>query len=110
MKRKKLTNKEILNVLYKAKDIFNNQHEALCFCISEAYINIYQKDIKWNDVPNIIPKFNRKFLNVKHYGNYWWDIDDINSRNQALDKLIEYYSCNTIKDKFKFYIKYYFKK
>ena len=45
MNKNKLTNKEILNILYKAKDIFNNQHEALCFCISEAYLNIYQKDI-----------------------------------------------------------------
>ena len=111
---KKLSNKEIVTLLRVTKtnyiyDIKNTlTREGLCYYIVMTFHQIYDRYIICIDIPILIPKFNPIFCK----GNntvYWWSMHDTKSRIQALDKLIEYYSCNNIIDKIKFYIKWYIK-
>lgn len=105
----KLTNEDILSVLYTAKSKFitdrntHNYAPNMCFYI-QTYINIIFKTyIYYSKIKDIIPEFIPKTfgLNIEH--NYWWDdtfwwnVNDIDSRINAFDKLIEIYK-NKIKE------------
>ena len=111
---KKLSNKEIVILLRITKvnyinDIKTNLiREGLCHYISETFYQIYDKDIMYVDIQTLIPKFNHIFCKGDS-AVYWWPTYYTESRIKALDKLIEYYSCNNIIDKIKFYIKWYIK-
>lgn len=96
----KLSNKEIVKILKDAKiiyinyihfDKFNKKNIGLCYCIANAYKNKYNRIILYDDIKYIIPKFNKKFFNIKSYYCYWWLIKDYTSRIDALNKLIFYY-------------------
>lgn len=91
---KKLSNKKIVDILLKAKRILINGDifYGLCFCISNAYYSEYGYYLCYENINEIIPKFNPNFLNTTRKSDgYWWAYNDINSRIKALNKLIEYY-------------------
>ena len=90
---RRLNNKEIVDVLIEAKRILINADvfHGLCYCISNAYYRKYDY-LCYEDIKKIIPKFNVDFLNARRRcDGYWWTYNDINSRIEALDKLIKYY-------------------
>lgn len=103
---KKLSNNEIIEILKRAKSLYikyvNDVNVkipiGLCYCIREAYINKYNKELLYHNIKYIIPKFNRKFFKIedkycyrKHDYGYWWRISYTEPRIKALDKLIFYY-------------------
>lgn len=110
----KLSNKEIVTLLKVAKanyiyDIKNTSaREGLCYYIVRAAHQIYDRRILCYEIPILIPNFNLIFCKGNK-GVYWWPKCDTESRINAFNKLIEYYSCNNIIDKIKFYIKWYIK-
>lgn len=86
-----MNNKEILDVLIRARKNYNSTkypgmcyHIALCLPVSS-----------YGFIIDYIPEFNRKFLVSKEMlrvrSMYWWDIDDYQSRLDAFDKLIDIY-------------------
>ena len=111
---KKLRNKEIVTLLRVAKanyiyDIENTStREGLCYYINRAFHQIYDKHIICCEIPILIPNFNPIFCKGDNTV-YWWPIYNTESRINAFNKLIEYYSCNNIISKIKFYIKWYIK-
>lgn len=94
----KLNNKDILCVLYTAKAKFivdrntTNYGFGMCFYIQNCISFIFNTHIYYSDIKNIIPEFIPETfgLNVE-YPHLWWNIDDINSRIKAFNKLIEIY-------------------
>lgn len=94
----KLNNKDILCVLYTAKAKFiadrNTYNHAfgMCFYITNCINFIFNIYITYSEIKNIIPEFIPETfgLNIE-YNCLWWNIDDINSRINAFDKLIEIY-------------------
>lgn len=94
----KLTNKDILCVLYTAKSKFitdrttPNYAFGMCFYIQTCINFIFNTYIYYSEIKYIIPEFIPETfgLNVE-YNHLWWDTEDINSRINAFDKLIEIY-------------------
>ena len=94
----KVNNKDILHVLYTAKSKFitdrntNNYAFGMCFYLQYAIGIVFNKYLYYNDIKDLIPEFVPETfgLNVE-YNKFWWDIDDIDSRINAFDKLIEIY-------------------
>ena len=105
---KKLSNKEIVKILERAKNLYINfchtSKNGMCHYIMIAYYELYGKHIMVYQTSMIIPKFKPIFCKGDK-AMYWWDLNDTESRINAFNKLIEYYSCNNIIDKIKFYIK-----
>lgn len=94
----KLTNKDILCVLYAAKSKLiadrntNNYSAGMCYYIQNCISFIYNTYIYYSEIKHIIPEFIPETfgLNVE-YGSFWWDINDDVSRIKAFDKLIDLY-------------------
>ncbi len=110
---KKLSNKEIVKILERAKTLYIHDFiltykHGICHYIISAYCQLHGKHIIACQIPIIIPKFKFKFCKGNN-SIYWWELDDTESRINAFNKLIEYYSCNNIIDKIEFYIKWYVK-
>ena len=94
----KLTNEDILCVLYTAKSKFitdRNTHNyafGMCFYIQNCINFIFDTYIYYSEIKHIIPEFVPKTFNINvEYNHLWWDADDIDSRIKAFDKLIEIY-------------------
>ena len=94
----KINNKDILCVLYTAKTKFivdrNTASYAfgICFYIHACINFIFNININYSDIKNIIPEFVPETFNINvEYHHLWWDADDIDSRIKAFDKLIEIY-------------------
>lgn len=69
-----------------------NQNNNIGMC--HAFCTIYRKMgmiISSFTIKDYIPKFNRKFLNAKYGGGWWWDSTDHRSRLTAFEKLLTYY-------------------
>ncbi len=88
-------NKERYLIVLAAKYyyIYNrnaNHITGLCHSFNhvlETYTNKYR-----NDIIDIIPEFNREFLNAKRLTDpWWWDTNDSQSRIKAFNKLLDYY-------------------
>lgn len=94
----KLNNRDILSILYTAKAKFiidrvrTNFSVGMCFYLQEAIDIIFNKYYHYDDLKHLIPEFIPETfgLNVE-YNKIWWDFDDIDSRINAFDKLIEIY-------------------
>lgn len=94
----KITNKDILYVLYAAKAKFiadrntSNYAFGMCFYIQSCINFIFNIHIYYSGIKYIIPEFIPETfgLNVDH-NCLWWDAKDIDSRIKAFDKLIEIY-------------------
>ena len=94
----KLTNKDILCVLYTAKSKYitdrnsNNYAYGMCFYIQTCINYILKIYIDYNKIKNIIPEFIPETFGLNVEGSmFWWNIEDIDSRIKAFDKLIEIY-------------------
>lgn len=90
------TKYEILNILIKAKDIYNEDPLAcgMCSCIRAATYKLYNELLlDYWDIRKTIPEFNPEFLNnyVKNINGYWWTISNRQARINAFDKLINHY-------------------
>lgn len=93
-----LNNKDILCVLYTAKAKFIADRNTLnyafgiCYYIQNCIHYVFNIYICYAEIKDIIPEFIPETfgLNVDH-NNHWWNIDDIDSRIKAFDKLIEIY-------------------
>ena len=75
---------------YKSERLF-----GMCQAINHAHMIIYEVSISYEDISKIIPEFNRDFLNCTTDNDiyaYWWSLDDRQSRIEAFNKLIKYYS------------------
>lgn len=67
-----------------------NYNTGLCHSFN-VVITEYMNDCDAN-ITDIIPEFNREFLNATRLTDvWWWCINDYNSRIRAFDKLLEYY-------------------
>lgn len=94
----KLNNEDILCVLYTAKSKFitdRNTHNyafGMCFYIQNCINFIFNIYIYYSEIKHIIPEFIPETfgLNVE-YNHLWWNSEDIDSRINAFDKLIEIY-------------------
>lgn len=88
-------NRERYLIVLAAKHYFINNRDAnhitgLCYCFNRI-INEYTDKDKFN-ITDIIPEFNRKFLNAKNLTDpWWWDTSDYQSRIKAFNKLLDYY-------------------
>lgn len=88
-------NRERYLIVLAAKYYFidhsdTNYIPGLCHCFNRV-INEYTNKDDF-DIRNIIPEFNREFLNAKHLtGPWWWDTDDYHSRITAFNELLKYY-------------------
>lgn len=91
--------KDILNVLQKAKADYIELEIAsgpngcgMCYYI-DCHIMLTNLFVSsdYTYIKNIIPEFNREFLNSDSTNIYWWPVDDIESRIKAFDKLITIY-------------------
>lgn len=94
----KLTNEEVLCVLYTAKSKFitdrnsDNYAYGMCFYLQISISFIFNIYLYYTEIKNIIPEFTPETfgLNVEYHG-LWWKIKDNDSRIKAFDKLIEIY-------------------
>ena len=94
----KLNNKDILCVLYTAKAKFiadrniDSYMLGMCFYIQNCINFIFNTYICYTEIKNIIPEFAPEtFGSTVNHNNFWWNVDDIDSRIKAFDKLIEIY-------------------
>ena len=94
----KLTNEDILCVLYTAKSKFitdrntHNYAPNMCFYIQDAINIIFKTYIYYSKIKDIIPEFIPETFGVNiEYDSYWWNVEDVDSRINAFDKLIEIY-------------------
>lgn len=94
----KLNNKDILCVLYAAKVKFIADRNTfgypfgMCFYIQNCISFIFNTHIYYDEIKNIIPEFIPETFGLTiNNNNHWWNINDINSRIKAFDKLIEIY-------------------
>ena len=87
-------NKERYLIVLAAKYYFidnNNAKRFFGLCYSFNHVLSTYK-YKYKNITDIIPEFNRKFLNAKHPTDpWWWDTDDYKSRINAFNKLLECY-------------------
>ena len=91
--REKRRRKQILKDIKKAKQIFLNGEESMCFCFQKVNPKKYYTI---NNIRKIIPEFKpttfiNNFYPDKYFGP-WWPVTDRESRIKAFDKLIEIYS------------------
>lgn len=87
---------DILSILIKAKDIYNEDPLAcgMCSCIRAATYKLYNELLlDYWDIRKTIPEFNPQYLNasVRIINGYWWNIHNKQARNYAFDKLINHY-------------------
>lgn len=94
----KLTNKDILCVLYTAKSKYitdrnsNNYAYGMCFYIQTCINFIFNIYIYYNEIKNIIPEFIPETFGLDPIcSGFWWNTEDIDNRIKAFDKLIEIY-------------------
>ena len=98
----KIEKSNVLKVLRVAKEYYMDARNlgkdlGMCYCINYAFCRLgLHPDVMYDDIPYIIPEFNRKFLSKNdtlEYANwYWWEICDFESRLKAFDKLIKIYN------------------
>lgn len=86
----------VYELIDKAQDYFiSGKSSAMCF----AFYGILRDDYeiysleKREEIIKQIDKFNSEWLVGKKIPKYefWWEVDDIQSRINAFDKLLEYY-------------------
>ena len=94
----KLNNKDILSVLYKAKEQFitdknlGNYLGGMCFYIRNSIYSIFNIRISYFEIKYIIPEFVPETFGLnEEYSSFWWNVYDVNSRINAFDKLIKIY-------------------
>ena len=94
----KLTNEDILCVLYTAKAQFiadrntPNYGISMCFYIQQSLKSIFNIYVYYSKIKDIIPEFIPETFGVNiEYDFYWWNVEDVDSRINAFDKLIEIY-------------------
>lgn len=95
----KLTNEDILYVLYTAKAQFiadrntPNYGIGMCFYIQQSLKSIFNIYVYYSKIKSIIPEFVPKTfeLNLENDLLWWWNAEDVDSRINAFDKLIEIY-------------------
>lgn len=100
----------ILTVLKDAKKYYEDGRSVgMCRSIKFAlFVNGILTD---EPIVEYISKYNKKFLNVEDtYGSFWWAPNDRKSRIKAFDKLIDYYSQLTLKERIVNKIKQYGRK
>ena len=88
-------NRERYLIVLAAKHYFignRNANYATGLCHSfNRIINEYTDKDKFN-ITDIIPEFNREFLNAARQTDpWWWTTSDYQSRIKAFNKLLEYY-------------------
>lgn len=67
-----------------------NYVTGLCYSFKHVISEYIDKDTV--NITDIIPEFNREFLNAKNLTDpWWWITSDYQSRIKALNKLLEYY-------------------
>lgn len=100
--RKRL--KYILKCIKKAKNNYINEYyinfpvnsKGLCYYLSKEFNSSM---MSYGELKKIIPVFTPEFFNIKNCNIlcYWWDRHDKQSRINAFNKLIDYYT-NIIKE------------
>ncbi len=94
----------VVDLVKKAYDTYcslkQNREKGIgmCFAFDKALMDTLGVEIRqgfyWND---FIPLFNEKFLTGRirnrpaSFKAYWWDVDDVKSRKEAFQKLIDEY-------------------
>lgn len=101
MKTNKLTNYQILKILIRAKKTYKNREGigvGMCAHIAQAFYDLYDKNVYYNDIILFIPEFHWEHLNngKRLVTGYWWPIADKKSRIKAFNKLIRLYIFKTI--------------
>ncbi len=94
----------IVKVLKEAKDLYligRRHNYGMCFYLEKVLKKYgYRPFLEYCDISDYIPKYNRKFCNANYRkDSYWWDLYDVESRVKAFDKLINYYSQPTLKER-----------
>lgn len=81
--------RRILRDIKKAKRYFQEgKVDYMCFAFRAV-----DTKYRYKSINNIIPEFNREFLNAYYKEiQAWWPWSDRESRIKAFDKLIEIYS------------------
>lgn len=86
----------VYELIDKARDHFiSGKSPAMCFAfceILEEDYGIYSSE-KREEIVKQIDKFNSKWLTNREIprNKFWWGEDDVQSRIDAFDKLLEYY-------------------
>ena len=102
-----LTDEDILNILLNAYDsIYSGSKIYLCDAIGTAIVNYLSIEfipILYSNIPEIIPEFTSEFLTgvKRDINSIWWNKKDIQSRKEALDRLISIYECRIYKKNYK---------
>lgn len=67
----------------------------MCSALVAALNKKFPKDVVYlYEIPKFFPIFSPDFFGLDSYlelGQYWWDIDNVEPRIKAFDKLIKYY-------------------
>lgn len=91
--KEKRRRKQILKDIKKAKQIFLNGEEFMCWCFQKVNSKKYNTCYS---IRKIIPEFKPSTFinnfNPNRYFKAWWIHTDRESRIKAFDKLIEIYS------------------
>lgn len=95
-RRKEL--KLCLKIITDAKDYYiKNSYLGMCNAFNRTLFLNYFKYIEGigsnNWIKNNIPEFNAEYLTgiKKSYNEFWWNLNDTDSRIAAFDKLINLY-------------------
>lgn len=91
--KEKRRRKQILKDIKKAKQIYLDGEEFMCFCLRKVNPDKYSSI---HNIRKIIPEFKpttfiNEFCPDKYFGA-WWPVTDRESRINAFNKLIEIYS------------------
>lgn len=105
---KKLTKKQKRDILRRAKRMYIKEWSkevGMCYCIERAGIWLIQtkiglqpslygfNDANYRYLQKIFPEFNSMDLAGRYFGkyDYWWPLEDTQSRIEAFKKLIDIY-------------------
>ena len=85
-----------IDVLIIAKALYKEllpDTRGMCYCLRRA---VYDQYVDYSMLPYNFPEFNPKYLkSTASIYEFWWDIEDIESRLKAFDTLIELYKNST---------------
>lgn len=87
-----------IDVLINAKELYKKIMPGpigMCYCLIRV-VRGYKHDTWYDILLYNFPEFNPKyFKSTANSFDYWWNVEDVESRLKAFDTLIELYKNNT---------------